>query len=138
MGNKVFVDTNIILDIISSNRPSHKDALKIWEKLVVDECKIFISEDMLSTIFYINEDKKYALEFFQFIQHRWHIVSFGAKVIEDGISFSLENSLDFEDVLQCLCAKENGCDIMITNDKRFCDCGIKIVTIKEYLVSPEK
>jgi predicted nucleic acid-binding protein len=45
----------------------------------------------------------------------------------------LGNSLDLEDILQCLCAKENGCDVLITNDKKFYDCDIKIMTIKEFL-----
>ncbi len=133
MVNSVFFDTNIVLDIIDTNRDRHEVALEVWESLVADSADIFISEDMLSTIFYLNEDKRFALEFFQFIQTRWQIVAFGEKVIKDAVNLTLGNSLDLEDVLQCLCAKENGCDILITDDKKFYDCGIKIMTIKEFL-----
>lgn len=133
MGNKVFFDTNVILDIIDSSRQSHKYALGVWEKSVTEGFDIVISEDMLSTIFYINEDKQYALEFFKFIQNKWHIVSFGKKVIETAIKLSLKKGLDLEDSLQCLCAKENSCDLFITNDKKFYDCGIKIVSTEEFL-----
>ena len=133
MGNRVFFDTNIVLDIIDSSRKSHKNALRVWESSVHEGIDIVISEDMLSTIFYINEDKKYALEFFKFIQNEWHIIAFGKKVIEHAISLSLEKGLDLEDTLQCLCAKENGCNIFITNDKKSYDCGIKVISIEEFL-----
>jgi len=133
MVNRVFFDTNVVLDIIDSSRKSHKNALKVWEQSVYEGFNIVISEDMLSTIFYINEDKQYALEFFKFIQNEWHIAGFGKKVIEHAISFSLEKCLDLEDILQCFCAKENGCGIFITNDKKFYDCGIKILSIEEFL-----
>lgn len=133
MVNSLFFDTNVVLDIIDANRDRHEATLEMWEHLVAEGSEIFISEDMLSTIFYLNVDKKFALEFFQFIQTRWQIVPFGQKVIKDAVNLTLENSLDLEDVLQCLCAKENGCDVLITNDKKFYDCGIKIVTIEEFL-----
>jgi predicted nucleic acid-binding protein len=93
-----------------------------------------ISEDMLSTLFYIQKDKRKTLEFFKVIYKRWVISSFGKDVIKKAIDLSFENSLDLEDVLQCLCAKENGCDVLITNDKKFYDCDIKIMTIKEFLL----
>ena len=133
MENRVFFDTNVILDIIDSNRQSHKLAMRVWERVVAEGFDIVISEDMLSTIFYINEDKKYVLDFFNFIQNRWYVVAFGKKVIENAINLSLEKNLDLEDVLQCFCAKENSCDVFITNDKKFYDCGIKIETVEEFL-----
>jgi len=38
-----------------------------------------------------------------------------------------------EDTLQCLCAKENDCDMLITSDKHFYNCGMKIQTASEFL-----
>jgi predicted nucleic acid-binding protein len=98
MVNSVFFDTNIVLAIIDTNRDRHEVALEVWESLVADSADIFISEDMLSTIFYLNEDKRFALEFFQSIQTRWQIVAFGEKVIKDAVNLTLGNSLDLEDV----------------------------------------
>ena len=88
---------------------------------------------MLSTIFYINKDKNQTLKFFKIIQQRWYIVPFGKSVIDDAIKLSLENNLDLEDTLQCLCAKDNGCEILITNDNKFYDCGIEIMSCEEFL-----
>lgn len=53
------------------------------------------------------------------------------EVIKSGIELAIEKNIDFEDILQCLCAKENG--YLITNDKKFYDCGIKIMTTKEFI-----
>ncbi len=133
--NKIFFDTNIVVDIIDSNRSNHTKAVLLWESLVVKDYKIFISEDILSTIFYINKNnKENTLEFFKLILKRWQIVSFGKEVLADAIGLSLEKNLDLEDLLQCLCAKENNCDIFLTNDKKFYDCDVKIMTTEEFLI----
>ena len=130
---KVFLDTNVVLDILDSSRPNSDSIKALLEKLIIDKYTVVISEDMLSTLFYIQKDKRKTLEFFKIIYKRWVISSFGKDVIKEAIDLSFENSLDLEDVLQCLCAKENGCDVLITNDKKFYDCDIKIMTIKEFL-----
>jgi predicted nucleic acid-binding protein len=131
---KVFLDTNVVLDMLDSSRPNSDNIKAVSKKLIVDRYTVVISEDMLSTLFYIQKDKRKTLEFFKVIYKRWVISSFGKDVIKKAIDLSFENSLDLEDVLQCLCAKENGCDVLITNDKKFYDCDIKIMTIKEFLL----
>jgi len=132
MAIRLFLDINVILDIIDDARPSHQSSVKLWIKAVDESAEIFISEDMLSTIFYISRDKKHTLEFLQAIQSRWQIVSFGKKVILDAISYSIEKDIDLEDMLQCLCAKEHGC-VFITNDKKFYDCGVEICSVDDFL-----
>lgn len=132
---KIFFDINIVLDIIDPVRSHHSKAKELWKTLVTNQSQILISEDMLSTIFYINKDNKYTLEFFRIIQKRWQIVPFGKDVIKNAIDLSIKNNLDLEDVLQCLCAKENGCAIFITNDNKFYDCGLPIKKVDEFLQS---
>ncbi len=130
---KIFFDTNIVLDILNVSRLDSDNAKLLWKKLILNDCQIVISEDMLSTIFYINKNNEKTLEFFKIIQNRWLIVPFGKEVIDNAIDLSLEKGLDLEDVLQCLCAKENGCEILITNDNKFYDCGVSIYTANEFL-----
>ena len=129
----IFLDANIILDIIGTNRPKHNEAKELWKIVVFKNIEILLSEDILTNIFYISKEKRKVLEFFKLIQHRWKIVPFGKDVIKMAIDLSLEKDLDLEDVLQCLCANENGCDVFITNDKKFYDCGIKITNCTEFL-----
>ena len=130
---RIFLDTNIVLDIVNPQRINNKKAVELWNILVYKKYTIIISEDMLSTIFYINKDKKQTLEFFNLITKRWTIVPFGKDIIKKAIDLSLNKNLDLEDVLQCFCAKENNCNILITNDKKFYDCGIQLMTTEEFL-----
>jgi len=55
-------------------------------------------------------------------------------VIKAAIELSFNNSLDLEDLLQCLCAKENGCEVLLTNDMKFFDCGVQIMTVDAFLI----
>ena len=138
MGNKkVFFDANILLDIIIRERKGYQDAKKLWKYLVLENIDIVISEDILTNVFYISKNKKDTLIFFKLIQNRWEITPFGEKIISDAIEHSFENNLDLEDVLQCFCAKENGCHLLITNDKRFHDCGMTLMTTKDFLTHYE-
>jgi len=126
--SKCYFDINIVLDIIDSSRLNHALSISLLRQLVLHEQKICISEDMLSTIYYISKDKKATLEFFENIVYvDWEVVSFGIDVIKVATQKALHESLDLEDLLQCLCAKENGCHLFVTKDKKFYDCGIKIV-----------
>ncbi len=54
----IFLDINIVLDMLNPQRVNNKQAIKLWNMLIVNKYTIMISEDMLSTIFYINKDKK--------------------------------------------------------------------------------
>lgn len=131
---KVYFDVNIVLDIIDSKRVNHLKSKKLWELLTINKFTIIISEDILSIVFYINKDDEYTLTFFELIRTRWEIVPFGKEVIKNAIELSRQKNLDLEDILQCLCAKENGCYAFITEDKKFYDCGVKIMTSEEFIL----
>jgi predicted nucleic acid-binding protein len=131
--NKIYFDINVIISLLDSKRENHFNAKKLLKKVIDNNFQVVISEDMLSTIFYIVKDKKSVLNFFKVIEQKWIISGFGNDVINEAIKVSLTNNLDFEDVVQCLCAKQNGCSFLITDDNRFFDCGIKIYNIEEFL-----
>jgi len=133
INKSVFLDTNIVIDIISSTRKGHKQALQLISYLLMNDYEIVISEDMLTTLFYISSHKQKTLLFIkEIILVDWKIVSFGRDIVKKAIDLSLKKGLDLEDVLQCLCAKENGCEILITQDKSFYDCGLSISTVEEF------
>lgn len=132
---KIFVDINVIIDFLEQSRQRHTDAVALVEYLTVNDDKICISEDMLTTIYYISTNKKSVLHFLQTIITHWQILHFGEKTIREAIIVSLEKKYDFEDVLQCLCAMANQCDALITHDKTFYDCGIPIYSCREFIES---
>ena len=136
---KIFLDTNIILDFLNQKRPNHKIAYELIYFLEINEYDIVISEDMITNIFYIEKNKKNILNFLNdIILNGWIISPFGNKVIKKAIKISLEKGLDLEDILQCLCAKENGCEILITNDKKFYNCGLIISSARDFIKKQPK
>lgn len=135
MPNKcILLDTNIVADIIDSSRKNHDLSLELLELLVLKNYNICISEDMITTLFYISKDKNKTLKFFKnLIFIDWKILTFGLDTIKKATNLSLEENLDLEDTLQCLCAKDNACTVLITNDKNFYDCGVDIYSANEFL-----
>ncbi|QCI27923.1 type II toxin-antitoxin system VapC family toxin [Caminibacter pacificus] len=125
--DKIFLDTNIIIDLLDSKRKNHTKAKNLFIKLIENDFEVFISEDMITTIYYILKGNEKILEFFEKIIEEWNIVGFGKDTILESINYCKKHKTDLEDVLQCICAKNNGCELFITNDKKFINCGIKIV-----------
>jgi len=134
MENKnIFLDTNVIIDFLDNKRVKHKLALKLLEKLIIEDYEIFISEDMLSTIYYLIKDKERVVNFYKDISSEWNIVPFGDNVIAKAIELSLESKKDFEDILQCLLAKKYNATFIVTNDKKFTNCGVNIVDYSYFI-----
>ena len=133
MESKIFLDANIIIDLISSKRLNHTLALQTIEKIIQKDYQIYMSENILTIVYYIVKDKQSVLKFFKEAVKDWQVVPFGKDVLNSGIDFSIANNTDLEDTLQCFCAKENRCDIFLTNDRKFIDCGIKILDYDEFL-----
>ena len=126
--NSVFLDTNIVADIIDSSRKNHVSSVKILEQLIEKQYEICICEDMITTLYYILDDKENALRFIrELVLVDWTVLTFGTDTIKEAIDIALSEQKDLEDILQCLCAKKSGCHMVITNDKKFYDCGIDIV-----------
>ena len=132
----IFLDTNIVLDFLDKKRPLHLQSKALISKLIIEDYNIFISEDMLSTIFYISKDKEKVLLFFETIIAKWSVVPYGLALISKAItSCKINKGQDLEDTLQCLCAKAHDCIYIVTSDKGFVDCGIEVVDYDKMLNS---
>ena len=132
--NSVFLDTNIILDFLDSQRVKHHLAKELIKILTINSYRVFISEDMITTIYYIAKDKQKVLDFFKVVISKWQVVKFGSDTILDAINMcKITPKTDLEDTLQCLCAKKNSCNYLITSDKSFTKCGIEILDYKKAL-----
>jgi predicted nucleic acid-binding protein len=100
---KLFIDTNVIIDFLRPTRQKHKVAIALFDYLVKAKHQIVISEDMITTIFYLSKTEKLqALRFLKSIQDKWLVLPFGKKTINQALDLSLEKNLDLEDNLKCL------------------------------------
>jgi len=127
MVGSVYLDANVLLDFLVPDRANHDRAVRLVAHLSEAGIEAVISEDILTTVFYIAKDKSRVLEFFLSVRKKWRIVSFGEAVVAEGLERALRESLDLEDILQCLCAKNEGCAMVVTEDRGFVECGVRVM-----------
>lgn len=127
----MFLDTNVVLDFLDRSRRRHPQATSLIDFLTRNGCRICISEDMLTTVYYIAKDKPRVLAFLKVVCDQWEILHFGAELISRAIVLAQTEKLDLEDVLQGFCAQSYECDFLITNDHCFYDCGGITITSSE-------
>ena len=133
---KIFLDTNIVLDFLDKKRPLHEKSKELMNMIIMEDYSIFISEDMLSTIFYISKDKEKVLLFFETIIVKWSVVPYVVVLISEAIKLCQSHKgQDLKDTLQCLCAKEHECTYIVTSDEGFIDCGIEVLSYDKILLS---
>jgi len=127
---KLFLDTNIFLDLILK-RENYKEALYILNAIAEGLFEGVILDITLFNIDYIAKKQvKDIREFLETVNGIFKIV--GAD--NDHITKALElKNRDLEDNLQYILAKENGCKIIITNDKDFIKNDLKILSSKEFI-----
>ena len=131
---KIFLDANVILDFLDSQRPGHSVARSVIGTLYKEGRTIVITEDLLTTIYYVVRNKNAVLDFFSVIQKEWLIVPFGKDRIFRAISICRNNpKADLEDVLQSLSALDLECRYVISNDMNFYDCGVDIATARDFV-----
>jgi predicted nucleic acid-binding protein len=130
---KVFVDTNIIVDLIADRRPFSKFAIEIFTKAEDKKFKLYTSSHSIATIH--NLLKKYIEEkelrnvlynLLDFIQ----VIAVDLDLIKKGLK---SKHKDFEDAIQMLCAYSiEKMDCIVTrNIKDFRDCEIPVLSPDE-------
>jgi predicted nucleic acid-binding protein len=139
MKNRLFIDTNVMLDLLGERIPHYNSIAKIATLADKGKIKMVISALSYPTVFYLlskfeSVDKvKEKLRKFKIISE---ISDLDEKIIEKGLT---SNFSDFEDALQYYCALKLNCNILITrNGKDFKESEIPVMTAEEYLISLKK
>jgi predicted nucleic acid-binding protein len=136
MKDKLFIDTNVMLDLLGERIPYYDPIAKIATLSDKGKVKLVVSTLSYSTIFYLLSkfEKsgviKEKLRKFKVISETSDLTD---KIIDKGLS---SNFSDFEDALQYHCALKMDCNILITrNVKDFKSSAIPVMTPVEYLKS---
>jgi len=101
---KIFVDTNIIVDLIADRRPFSKFAIEIFSKAESKKIKLFTSSHSIATTHYLL--KKYVAEK-ELREILYNLLDYinVIPVDTDTIKKSLKSKhKDFEDAIQMICA----------------------------------
>ena len=135
MQTKVYIDTNIVIDICDIKRPTHLSSLKILHTYA-DKGELYINSDTLATVFYIlrNQSKlsfEEALDKMYFIREVFTLVSIDDEIFYQALDLcSNHECTDYEDAVQYICAKQVGADLIVTNDKGFVSLDIQLIGTK--------
>ena len=132
--NGVFVDTDIVLDLLGNRTPFYRHAAELFSIADRSEITIFVSSLSFSNLNYIlskqyssNQARKILMKFKTLVT----VLSVSDKVVELAL---LSDFKDFEDALQYFTALENGVTLLLTrNLKDYKTAGIPIMTAEQYL-----
>lgn len=136
---KIFLDTNIILDYLITEREGNRAAQRIMELTVEDKLMSYISPISLLNIFYILRQQMTDQERKDIIESFLEIL----KVVEldfDTLQLGLFAPIaDYEDGVQYVSAKKAGVDFIITGDELFrnCDSDLEIISSGEFIKKVE-
>ena len=131
---KIFLDTNVILDVLTKREPFYIDSSKILtfvnEKIVSG----YISAITVNNVYYILrklKDKDTAKNFIKEILESFETIPLTKDILTQANKISTR---DFEDGIQYFSALGYGCDFLITrNDKDYPSLGIRIMTPTEFI-----
>jgi len=134
MTDKLFLDTNVVVDLLGEREPFYNSIAKIATLADKGKIQLVVSALTYSTVYYLLsrfEDKEAVKEKIRKFKVLAETSDLTDKVIEKGLSSKFR---DFEDSLQYHCAVDKDCDILITrNGKDFKDSEIPVFTPDEYL-----
>ena len=127
---KIFVDTNIFLDLILQREHYDKSLLILnaIEKKLFSGVVLDIS--ILNIDYIAKKQIKDIKDFLKLINKQFEVVGATNAMIEDALE--IDNN-DLEDNLQYIVAKHLDCELIITNDKRFLVREVVILSSSEFV-----
>jgi predicted nucleic acid-binding protein len=137
MISKVFIDTNIFLDILLERKPFYELSQEIILQTARKDITTYISGSSVTDLYYICkkggiEDGK-ILNYLKELMGTVEVLNIDKAAINDAISSGMK---DFEDAVQIMACKKEGIDLIITRNKKdFTNDWIKVQTPNEFLSS---
>lgn len=132
--NKVFVDTDVILDLLAHRLPHYHFSALLFTFADMKKLEVCTSPTVLVNTFYILrkqigiEESKNALRKLRFLLH---IVDSDDRVIDLALN---SNFSDFEDAVQCYTVQEHGINTVVTrNIKDYKTSGVLVQTPEVFL-----
>ena len=135
MYKRVFLDANILLDIMDRRRLSREFSAKVIQYCLKNKIELFSSCDIITTIYYVERkrDKNDALRKIDDISSIIEIIEFSNIEVSAAIRLvRLDVYKDLEDTIQYVLAKKTNCDLIISNDKVFVSVDIPILSSEEF------
>ena len=134
---KVFLDTNIIVDLIADRKPFSKYAIEIFQLAEENKLQLFISSHAIATTHYLLKkylDEKSLREVLYNLLDFLTVIPVDIDIIKKGLR---SNHKYFEDSIQILCASSiEKMNYIITRDgKDFKGSEIPVLSPDEFFLN---
>ena len=134
MMERIFVDTNIVLDLLQKRDEFYSDAQDLFTLADKKELKLYVSALTIANTHYLlsksynsNEARKILLKFKVLVG----VLAVNDKIIDLSLA---SNFKDFEDGIQYYTAIENDMELILTRNKKdFKNSTLPVLTAREYL-----
>lgn len=131
--NSIFLDTNVILDLIEDRKPFSHYAQYIFSRKEANEVILYTSSLNFANMHYIiskKTNKEIALKTLIKLKTLIYLLPLTDKIIELSL---VSNFTYFEDAIQYFTAIDNGINTIITRDtKDFKKAKINVLSSKQY------
>jgi len=129
----IFVDTNIILDVLLQNEGFWQDSLKVLRLAELGKVSVCASASSMTDIFYVTKKKlttPVARDAIEKLLKLLVIVGVDGDDLQGALSLPID---DLEDALQVWCAKKVNADMLITRDTAgFANIDMPVVAPAEF------
>ncbi len=137
MAIKIFLDTNIVLDVLDDKRPFHSSAAELYRIIEESEVKGFISESVLTTTDYILQKvatKEIRTSMISHLLGLLEVLPCNTQICNKALQ---SNFSDLEDAILYQIALSGGIEYFITNDgkalKKLSLPTLQVISSKEFL-----
>ena len=131
----VFVDTNVILDVLLQNDGFWQDSLKVYQLAELRQIDAYVSASSITDIFYVARkilSISVAREAIEKLLSIFHIVGVDGDDLRGALALSID---DMEDALQAWSAKKANVDAIISRDTNgFAGIDIPTIAPVDFLV----
>lgn len=131
---RILLDTNILLDVLTQRQLFFEDSAKVWTLVQSGLVEGYLAAISVNNLYYIISklrDRKIAEAFVDDVLNDFEIASLTKTILKQSRNV---RGKDFEDSIQYFSAIQEGCEVLITRNKRdFPALGLQILTPVEFL-----
>jgi predicted nucleic acid-binding protein len=131
---KVFIDSDIILDVLAKREPFYKPAALLLSLIEIGKIDGYTSPIVFSTVHYVlrkRVSKKTTIDSLKYLKSLIQILPLDKRAIELALDSEFN---DFEDAIQYFCAEQNNINYIITRNKiDYKKAEITVLNAKEFL-----
>ena len=116
---KIMCDTNVILDVLMERKPFSEASTKILKLCEQRKIEGYVSASCITDIFYLIKKYLHSNDMaYNAVGKILEILKIASVTNNDVLLAYQKREKDFEDCLLTVCAKSNGCDLIITRNKK--------------------